>query len=150
MKAAGLVKRYGERTALRGVSFEASPGEIVAIIGPNGAGKTTLLRMLIGELPPDAGTVRHGANVQVAYYDQQREQLDPERTVVDTVGEGRDTVTVNGVASTLLQTHFHAPSEHTIEGVQYAAEMHFVPKAADGALTVVGVMIAEEIGRAHV
>src|SRR6266581_2822550 len=62
----------------------------------NGAGKTTLLRMLLGELKPDQGEVRHGANVQIAYYDQQREQLDPERTVFDTVGEGNDTVTANG------------------------------------------------------
>jgi ABC transport system ATP-binding/permease protein len=52
--------------------------------------------MLLGELAPDAGEVRRGANVQVAYYDQQREQLDPERTVFDTVGEGNDTVEVNG------------------------------------------------------
>ncbi len=62
---------------------------------------------------------------------------------IQAVAADGNTVTVNGVASTLLQMHFHAPSEHTIEGVQYAAEMHFVHKAADGALTVVGVMIAE-------
>ena len=68
----------------------------IGLIGPNGSGKTTLLRMLMGELEPDAGEVRRGTNVQIAYYDQQREQLDPERTVFDTVGEGNDTVTVNG------------------------------------------------------
>ena len=67
-------------------------GDRIGLIGPNGAGKTTLLRLLLGELPPDAGEVRRGANVQVAYYDQQREQLDPERTVFDTVGDGNDTV----------------------------------------------------------
>ena len=71
-------------------------GDRIGLIGPNGAGKTTLLRLLLGELEPDTGTVRHGANVQVAYYDQQREQLDPERTVVDTVGDGNDRVTVAG------------------------------------------------------
>ncbi|HEX3702873.1 MAG TPA: ATP-binding cassette domain-containing protein [Vicinamibacterales bacterium] len=71
-------------------------GDRIGLIGPNGAGKTTLLRLLLGELAPDRGEVRHGANVQIAYYDQQREQLDPERTVFDTVGEGNDTVTVNG------------------------------------------------------
>ena len=71
-------------------------GDRIGLIGPNGAGKTTLLRLLLGELAPDAGDVRRGANVQVAYYDQQREQLDPERTVFDTVGDGNDTVTVNG------------------------------------------------------
>ena len=52
--------------------------------------------MLMGELEPDSGEIRRGTNVQIAYYDQQREQLDPERTVFDTVGEGNDTVTVNG------------------------------------------------------
>jgi ATP-binding cassette subfamily F protein uup len=71
-------------------------GDRIGLIGPNGAGKTTLLRLLLGEMEPDRGEVRHGANVQIAYYDQQREQLDPERTVFDTVGEGNDTVTVNG------------------------------------------------------
>ena len=71
-------------------------GDRVGLIGPNGSGKTTLLRMLIGELEPDSGEVRRGTNVQVAYYDQQREQLDPERTVFETVGDGNDTVTVNG------------------------------------------------------
>jgi ABC transport system ATP-binding/permease protein len=71
-------------------------GERIGLLGPNGAGKTTLLRLLLGEIAPDAGEVRQGANVQIAYYDQQREQLDPERTVFDTVGEGNDTVTVNG------------------------------------------------------
>src|SRR5581483_9971682 len=59
-------------------------------------GKTTLLRMLLGEVQPDSGEVERGTNVHVAYYDQQREQLDPERTVADTVADGNDTVTVNG------------------------------------------------------
>ena len=79
------------------ISRRASCAAIASgLIGPNGAGKTTLLRLLLGELAPDAGEVRRGANVQIAYYDQQREQLDPERTVFDTVGDGNDTVTVNG------------------------------------------------------
>ena len=71
-------------------------GDRIGLIGPNGAGKTTLLRLLLGELAPDQGEVRRGANVEVAYYDQQREQLDPERTVFDTLGDGNDTVTVDG------------------------------------------------------
>jgi len=71
-------------------------GDRIGVLGPNGAGKTTLLKMLVGELAPDSGTVEIGTNVQIAYYDQQREQLDPERTVVDTVGDGNDVVTVGG------------------------------------------------------
>jgi len=70
-------------------------GDRVGLIGPNGSGKTTLLKVLLGELPPDTGEVRRGANVQIAYYDQQREQLDPERTVWETVADGHDTVTIN-------------------------------------------------------
>ncbi|PYR09659.1 MAG: ABC transporter ATP-binding protein [Acidobacteria bacterium] len=98
-------KAYAARTmsdapepiaVVRDFSARIMRGDRIGLIGPNGSGKTTLLRMIIGELPPDEGEVRRGANVQIAYYDQQREQLDPERTVYDTVGEGNDTVTANG------------------------------------------------------
>ena len=89
-------KAYGDRVVVRDFSTRIMRGDRVGLIGPNGAGKTTVLRMLLGELEPDSGTVRRGANVLTAYYDQQREQLDPERTVFDTIGEGNDTVTVNG------------------------------------------------------
>jgi ATP-binding cassette subfamily F protein uup len=87
---------YGGRAVVRDFSCRVMRGDRIGLIGPNGSGKTTLLRLLLGELAPISGAVRVGANVQVAYYDQQREQLDPERTVADTVGEGNDTVTVNG------------------------------------------------------
>jgi ATP-binding cassette subfamily F protein uup len=81
---------------VRDFSTRIMRGDRIGLIGANGSGKTTLLRLLLGELPPSAGEVRRGANVEIAYYDQQREQLDPDRTVVDTVGDGNDTVTVNG------------------------------------------------------
>jgi ATP-binding cassette subfamily F protein uup len=84
------------KVVVRDFSTRVIRGDRIGLIGPNGAGKTTLLRMLMGELKPDEGEIRLGANVQIAYYDQQREQLDPERTVFDTVGEGNDTVTSNG------------------------------------------------------
>ena len=86
----------GAKTVVNDFSTRVMSGDRIGLIGPNGAGKTTLLRLLLGEIAPDAGEVRHGANVQVAYYDQQREQLDPERTVFETIGEGNDTVTSNG------------------------------------------------------
>jgi ABC transport system ATP-binding/permease protein len=97
-EARRISKAYGARVVVRDFSTRVMRGDRIGLIGPNGAGKTTLLRMLLGELAPDTGEVRHGANVQVAYYDQQREQLDPERTVFETVGDGNDTVTVNGRA----------------------------------------------------
>src|SRR5688572_2162135 len=95
-EADGVSKSFGETAVVENASFRIMRRDRVGLIGPNGSGKTTLLRRLIGELQPDSGDVRRGTNVQVAYYDQQREQLDPERTVFETVGEGNDTVTVNG------------------------------------------------------
>ena len=96
LEAKGVSKAFGEKRVIAGASVRLMRGDRVGLIGPNGSGKTTLLRMLIGELEPDSGEVRRGANVQFAYYDQQREQLDPERTVFDTIADGHDTVTVNG------------------------------------------------------
>jgi ATP-binding cassette subfamily F protein uup len=91
-----ISKSFDGVPIVRNFSTRVMRGDRIGLIGSNGAGKTTLLRLLIGELTPDEGGIRAGANVQVAYYDQQREQLDPERTVFDTVGEGNDTVTSNG------------------------------------------------------
>jgi ATP-binding cassette subfamily F protein uup len=96
VEAEGISKAFGGRPVVEGASVRVMRGDRVGLIGPNGSGKTTMLRMLIGELEPDAGEVRRGANVTVAYYDQQREQLDPERTVFDTVADGHDTVIVDG------------------------------------------------------
>ena len=95
-EAERISKSYGATPVVRGCSVRVIRGDRVGLIGPNGSGKSTLLRMLIGEQEPDAGTVRRGANVQIAYYDQQREQLDPERTVFDTIADGNDLITVNG------------------------------------------------------
>ncbi|HXT71468.1 MAG TPA: ATP-binding cassette domain-containing protein [Vicinamibacterales bacterium] len=95
-EAEHLAKSFGSRAILRDFSTRVMRGDRIGLVGPNGAGKTTLLRMLVGELPPDSGTVEQGTNVEVAYFDQQRAALDPEKTVVATVGDGNDRVTVGG------------------------------------------------------
>jgi ATP-binding cassette subfamily F protein uup len=95
-EAEALNKSFEDKRVVHGFSTRVMRRDRIGLIGPNGIGKTTLLRMLLGELEPDSGVVRRGANLQVAYYDQQREQLDPDRTVFDTIGDGNDTVTVNG------------------------------------------------------
>ena len=87
---------YGGRPILADFSTTILRGDKVGIIGPNGCGKTTLLRILLGEIPPDSGTVRHGTNVQAAYFDQLREQLDERKTLQQNVAEDGDTVLVNG------------------------------------------------------
>jgi ABC transport system ATP-binding/permease protein len=95
-EADGLSKSFDGRAIVRDFSIRVMRGDRIGLIGPNGSGKTTLLRLLLGDLPPDAGEVRRGTNVEVAYYDQEREQLDPERTVFDTIGDGNQVVTVAG------------------------------------------------------
>src|SRR6185503_6284820 len=94
-EAERVTKSFDGRPIITDFVVRVMRGDRVGLIGPNGSGKTTLLKVLLGELQPDSGDVRRGANVQIAYYDQQREQLDPERTVWETVADGHETVTVN-------------------------------------------------------
>ncbi len=101
-EAEGAAYAYDATPIVTNFSTRIMRGDRIGLIGPNGAGKTTLLRLLLGELTPTSGEVRRGANVQIAYYDQQREQLDPDRTVVDTIGDGNDTVTINGLPRHVL------------------------------------------------
>jgi ATP-binding cassette subfamily F protein uup len=88
IEAHGLEKSFGERKVLEGVDFILQRGERIGIVGRNGTGKTTFLRLLLGELPPDAGKVVMGARTRVAYHDQQRATLDPEQTVYEAAGGG--------------------------------------------------------------
>jgi len=99
----GVTHAFGENLVVRDFTTRILRTDRVGLIGSNGAGKTTVLRLLLGELDPEHGTVRRGTNVRVAYYDQQRQQLDPDLTVFQTVGDGNDTVTINGVSR-----HVHA------------------------------------------
>ena len=91
----GVSKAYGGTPIIRDLSVRIMRGDRVGLIGPNGSGKTTLLQLLVGEIAPDQGEVRRGTRLQVAYFDQQRTQLDPNRTVAESVADG-DTVIVNG------------------------------------------------------
>ncbi|MCA0377459.1 MAG: ATP-binding cassette domain-containing protein [Gemmatimonadetes bacterium] len=90
----GLTFAHDARPIVRDLSVTIMRGDRVGLIGPNGVGKTTVLKLLLGELTPQAGTVRHGTNLEVAYFDQLREQLDPERSVFDAVGDGSEYVLV--------------------------------------------------------
>jgi ATP-binding cassette subfamily F protein uup len=89
-------KTFGERTVIGDFSTRILRGDRVGIVGPNGAGKTTLLRMILGELPPDQGTVRLGTRVSVAYFDQLRAQLDDDAALTDVVSQGSDFVEIDG------------------------------------------------------
>jgi ATP-binding cassette subfamily F protein uup len=86
----------GETPVIRDFSTVIMRGDKVGIMGPNGSGKTTLLRLLLGELPPQKGVLRHGVHLKVAYFDQLRAQLDEDKSVSENVGEGNDTIVFNG------------------------------------------------------
>jgi ATP-binding cassette subfamily F protein uup len=92
----GVAKRFDGRCIVKDLDFVVSRGDRIGLIGPNGAGKTTLIKLILGTLAPDAGSVRLGANVQPAYFDQMREALDPDRTVAETISPGSEWVEVNG------------------------------------------------------
>jgi ATP-binding cassette subfamily F protein uup len=85
-----------EKPLFRNLSTIVSRGDKIALLGPNGSGKTTLLRTLLGELQPTSGSVVLGTNLEILYFDQMRDQIDPEATVRDNIGEGRETITVGG------------------------------------------------------
>ncbi len=89
-------KSFGSRAILDDVSLRVMRGDRVGVLGPNGAGKTTLIRLIVGTLEPDAGTIRRGTNLQVAYFDQLREQLDPEMTLTEAVSPGSDWIEIGG------------------------------------------------------
>lgn len=96
IEAENVAYAYDGRLILRDFSTTIQRGDKVGIIGPNGSGKTTLLRLLVGELSPLTGSLRLGTHLEMAYFDQLRSQLDENQSVLNNVGQGRDTITING------------------------------------------------------
>ncbi len=89
-------KYFGEQCVLKNVSTIIQRGDRVGIVGPNGAGKSTLVKILLGQLQPDAGEVTFGSKLEVAYSDQLRDQLDPQKNLIDNVCGGQDFIEING------------------------------------------------------
>jgi ATP-binding cassette subfamily F protein uup len=93
----GVDFSYGKTAVIRNLTTTIERGDRIGIIGPNGAGKSTLIRLLLGELEPDCGTLRRGTKLQVAYFDQQRDQLDPDKMLMESVSSGQSVI-INGRA----------------------------------------------------
>jgi len=89
-----VAKSFGDRPIIRDHSMRIMRGDRVGLIGPNGAGKSTLIKLILGKLAPDSGSVRLGTNLLVAYFDQLREQLDPDKSVAETISPGSDWIEI--------------------------------------------------------
>jgi ATP-binding cassette subfamily F protein uup len=92
----GVGKAWGDRWVVRGLDCVVSRGDRIGLIGPNGAGKTTLIKLILGELTADEGQVRRGTQLEVAYFDQMREQLDEDASLIDTISPGSDWIEIGG------------------------------------------------------
>ena len=92
----------GDTILFESLNFNIIRGDKIGLLGPNGVGKTTLLKVLLGELAPTSGTVKLGTRLDIAYFDQMRDQLDDEKTIVDIVGQGRDSIEINGKSRHIL------------------------------------------------
>ncbi len=96
VEARNLRHGYGGRTLIDGLTLKIMRGDRIGLVGNNGVGKSTLLKILLGEIPPQGGSVKHGTNLEIGYFDQMRRVLDVEKSVAENVGDGRDYVTING------------------------------------------------------
>jgi ATP-binding cassette ChvD family protein len=131
LSVSNLRKGFGDRLLIEDLSFELPRAAIVGVIGPNGAGKTTLFRMITGEETPDAGSLRIGETVQLAYVDQSRDALDPEKTVWEEISEGLDQLRVG---------------ERVLNSRQYVAGFNFKGSSQQ---TRVGKLSGGERNRVH-
>jgi energy-dependent translational throttle protein EttA len=131
IEVANLSKAYGDKLLIENLSFQLPRAGIVGIVGPNGAGKTTLFRMLAGEEAPDSGTVKVGDTVKLGYVDQNRDSLDPDKTVYEEITGGGDDVKVGN---------------REINGRAYCASLNF--KGSDQQKKV-GVLSGGERNRVH-
>ncbi len=95
IEAEGVDLAFGDKIILKDFSTSILRGDRIGLIGPNGVGKTTLIKVLLGQLAPDSGSVKVGTNLEVAYFDQLRNQLDMDKTVVEFIGEGREQISIN-------------------------------------------------------
>jgi len=112
LRTRGLGFSWADQTMVKDLDTMIMRGDKIGILGPNGSGKTTLLRLLLGELPPSTGEVLTGTRLQVAYFDQQRAQLDETKTVLENISEGNDVVSFNGQSMhivTYLQNFLFTP-----------------------------------------
>ena len=130
IEAENISKAFGDKLLFENVSFRLPPGGIVGIIGPNGAGKTTLFRMLVGQEKPDSGTITVGATVDIGYVDQNRDALDPNKTVFEEISGGHDTIelgkrTVNS-RSYVAKFNFMGPDQQKKVGTLSGGERNRV------------------------
>ena len=94
IEAQNVSKGFGDKLLMEDMSFSLPPGGIIGVIGPNGAGKSTLFKMITGQEKPDAGTFRIGETVKLAYVDQSRDTLDPDKTIWQMISDGQETISI--------------------------------------------------------